>query len=116
MRDPSSAPDASLRTAFRDASLASGGATLRVTQALEAIGWRGSDAVEAGEVAQEIVPAIAAFAREHGDLSLLHRQVAEILRASGPLLDGSLPPSAAYLPAADEVVRRFIGVSGEASG
>jgi hypothetical protein len=106
---------AALRAAVADASVAGGGATLRVTHALDAIGWRGGDALGPEEMAQEIVPAFVACAREHGDVALLDRQIAEILRASGPLLDGSLPPVSAYLPAASEIVRRFVGAGAAAA-
>jgi hypothetical protein len=78
-----------------------------LTRALEAIGWRGGDSVDAAEVAQEVLPSIASCVREHGELGVMYRQIAEILRASGPVLDGSLPPVHDYLPAAAEVVRRF---------
>jgi hypothetical protein len=79
----------------------------RLAAALETIGWRGDDLASAEELAAELLPAIEACARDHRDLDVLERQIAEVLRASGPVLDGSLPPTAAYLPAASEVVRLF---------
>jgi len=97
-----------LRTALGAATASNGGATPRLTQVIESIGWRGGDAAEASEVAQEIAPALAACVREGGDLGAMYRQVAEVLRHSGPVLDGSLPPVTDYLPAAAEVVRRFV--------
>jgi len=97
-----------LREALGTASASDGGATARVVRALEAIGWRGGDSASPEEVAEEVLPAIASCAREHGDRALMYRQVAEVLRSSGPVLDGSLPPTSEYLPAAAEVVRGFI--------
>ena len=97
-----------LRNALGTVAAEDGGASARLARALEAIGWRGGDAMEPAEVAQEILPAIVACAREHGDVGMLYRQTAEVLRSSGPLLDGGLPPVHDYMPAAAEVVRRFI--------
>ena len=57
----------------------------------------------------EVMPSIRACAREHGNLGTMYREIAEALRACGPLLDGSLPPVHDYLPAAAEVVRGFVG-------
>lgn len=97
-----------LRDALGSASAMDGGATARLVRVLESIGWRGGDAASAEEVAQELLPAITACVREHGDRALLYRQVAEVLRASGPVLDGSLPPTSDYIPAAAEIVRGFV--------
>lgn len=97
-----------LRDALGAASSADGGATARLVGALESIGWRGGDAASPEEVAQELLPAIASCVREHHDMGLMYRQMAEVLRASGPVLDGSLAPASSYLPAAAEVVRLFV--------
>ncbi len=100
---------ATLRDALGSASERDGGATARLVRALESIGWREGESASPREVARDVLPAIAACVREHRDLPLLHRQIADVLRASGPLLDGSLPPTSAYLPAATELVRIFVG-------
>jgi hypothetical protein len=100
---------AALREALGSASAADGGATARLTEALEAIGWREGDSAGPAEVAQELLPAIASCAREHGDLGVLYRQLSEVLRASGPALDGGMPPASSYVPAAAELLRRFVG-------
>jgi hypothetical protein len=100
---------AALRAALGTASGSDGGATARLTEALEAIGWREGDSVSPAEVAQELLPAIASCVREHGDMGVLYRQLSEVLRASGPVLDGGLPPASSYVPAAAEVLRRFVG-------
>jgi hypothetical protein len=81
--------------------------------ALEAIGWRGADTVSAEEVAELLLPAIDACAHRDHDVAALYREVAEVLRGAGPLLDGGLPPVSAYLPAAEEVIRRFVTSSGD---
>ena len=85
------------------------GATARLVRALEAIGWRGADLAGPEEVAAEILPAISGCARGQSELPAMYRQIAEALRANGPVMDGGLPPTAAYLPAAAELVRRFVG-------
>jgi hypothetical protein len=111
MTAPVTAADlrAQLAPAEDAADRAGGGASARLVRALEAIGWRGGDAASPEEVAAEILPAISACARGQGDMGALYRQIAEVLRGSGPLMDGGLPPTSAYLPAATEIVRRFVG-------
>jgi uncharacterized iron-regulated protein len=101
-----------VREALGTASAEDGGATARLTRALEAIGWRGGDSVDAAEVAQEVLPSIASCARDHGNVGTMYREIAEVLRGNGPALDGSLPPVHDYIPAAAEVVRRFIASDG----
>ena len=97
-----------LRDALGDAGAGESGATSRLTRAIEAIGWRGGDSAEPAEVAGDVLPSIASCAHGHGNLGTMYREIAEVLRASGPVLDGSLPPVHDYLPAAAEVVRGFI--------
>lgn len=99
----------------RDAS-ASGGATAGVARALRAIGWSGTDLAGASDVAALIVPTIGACVRRHRDLAAMYQGIAETLRRNGPVLDGSLPPTESYLPAAYDVVRRYVGGSGAAGG
>ncbi len=45
---------------------------------------------------------------EHRDLTQLTAGIAATLRACGPMLDGGLPPVEAYLPAAEDVLRRYV--------
>ena len=85
-----------------------GGATARVIRALDAIGWRGADSATPEEVAAEILPAITSCVQSTGEMGALYWQVAQVLRANGPAMDGGLPPAAAYVPAAAEIVRRFV--------
>ena len=102
----------------RDAS-ASGGAAAGVARALRAIGWSGTDLASASDVAALIVPTIGACVRRHHDLAAMYQGIAETLRRNGPVLDGSLPPTESYLPAAYDVVRRYVGqgeMPGEISG
>jgi hypothetical protein len=111
MSAPVTADDlrAQLAPAADAADGAGGGASARLLRALEAIGWRGGDAASPEEVAAEILPALSACARGRGEMAALYRQIAEVLRANGPVMDGGLPPTSAYLPAATEIVRRFVG-------
>lgn len=102
---------AALRAALGSASAEDGGASARLTRALEAIGWRGGDVVDAADVAQEILPSIASCVRDHGNLGVTYREIAEVLRGSGPALDGSLPPVHDYIPAAAEVLRGFVAMA-----
>ena len=44
----------------------------------------------------------------HRDVAALSYAVARALRDTGPLLDGGLPPVEAYLPAAEDVLRRYV--------
>ncbi len=76
--------------------------------ALESIGWRGGDTVDANDVAALLLPHLDACAAQHLDMAVLYRDVAEVLRGAGPMLDGGLPPVSEYLPAAEAVVRRFV--------
>jgi hypothetical protein len=79
----------------------------RLVRALRAVGWGGADVADAEDVADMLAPLLDACASGHRSLPALYRDVAEALRQAGPLLDGSLPPAAAYLPAAEEIVARY---------
>jgi hypothetical protein len=108
-----------LRAALASRQHASSGdddrAVEALTIALEGIGWHGADTVSAEEVAELLLPAIDACAHRDHDVATLYREVAEVLRGAGPLLDGGLPPVSAYLPAAEEVIRRFVSPSHDES-
>lgn len=112
MSEPAMVTASALRAALGDASGGEGGATARLVRAIESIGWRGGDSAEPAEVAADVLPSITSCAREHGDLGTMYREIAEVLRASGPVLDGSLPPVHDYLPAAAAVVRGFLFTPG----
>jgi hypothetical protein len=79
----------------------------RMLRALRAVGWGGTDVADAEDVVDMLAPLLDACVTGHRSLPTLYRDVAETLRHAGPLLDGSLPPAAAYLPAAEEVVARY---------
>ena len=79
----------------------------RLLRALRAVGWGGTDVAETADVADMLAPILDACVTGHRSLPALYRDVAEALRHAGPLLDGSLPPAAAYLPAAEEIVARY---------
>ncbi|HYD51233.1 MAG TPA: hypothetical protein VEA99_01350 [Gemmatimonadaceae bacterium] len=83
------------------------GGDARLARALRAVGWSGTELTEAEEVAEMLASVVDACVTGHRDLATLYRDVADVLRHAGPLLDGSLPPVAAYLPAAEEVVARY---------
>jgi hypothetical protein len=112
MSAPVTAAELRAQLAPGDDAGAGGSASARLLRALEAIGWRGGDVASPEEVAAEILPALSACARGQGDIPALYRQIAELLRANGPVMDGGLPPTSAYLPAATEIVRRFVGGGG----
>ena len=80
----------------------------RLHRALRAVGWGGTDVADAEDVADLLAPILDACVTGHRSLPALYRDVAQALRDAGPLLDGSLPPAAAYLPAAEEVVARYV--------
>lgn len=87
---------------------ASGGATPHLAAALSAIGWSSVGDPSADEVADYLVELLDSCIADHHDPELLVSDIARLLRDSGPLLDGGLPPVAAYEPAAREVVERYL--------
>lgn len=91
-----------------------GAATASLTSALEAIGWRaaGEDALE--DVASLAVRVIAACVRGDHDVVAACRGIADLLRRYAPGHTDALPPVDAFIPAAAEVLRRYVG--GQAAG
>lgn len=85
-----------------------GGAAPRVAAALEAIGWRSVGDPSPEELAAYVVDLIDACVTDHHDPTLLVSAIAHVLRDHGPLLDGGLPPAAAYEPAALDVLERYV--------
>ena len=79
----------------------------RLERALRAIGWGGTDVADAEEVARLLEPVLDAGVAGGAGLAALHREVADVLRGAGPLLDGSLPPAAAYVPAAEALLTHY---------
>jgi len=87
---------------------AGGGATPRLAEALAAIGWHSVGEPSSDELADYLVELVDACVSDHHDPDRLLSDVARLLRDSGPLLDGGLPPAAAYEPAARDVLERYL--------
>lgn len=91
-----------------DTEFGGDGATPSLTRALERIGWRAVRDPSPEELAGYLVELLESCVHEHRDLAQLTAGIAATLRACGPMLDGGLPPVEAYLPAAEEVLRRYV--------
>lgn len=89
-----------------------GGAAPRLAAALTAIGWRAVRDPSPEELAGYLVELIDACVVDHLDTGRLVDDVARLLRDHGPLLDGGLPPVAAYEPAALDVLERYVAGEG----
>jgi hypothetical protein len=87
---------------------AAGGATPVLASALAAIGWHSVGDPSPDELADYLVELLDNCITDHHDPERLVSDIARLLRDSGPLLDGGLPPVAAYEPAAREVLERYI--------
>jgi hypothetical protein len=87
---------------------AAGGATPRLADALAAIGWHSVGEPSPAELADYVVELLDTCISGHHDPGRLVSDVARLLRDSGPLLDGGLPPVAAYEPAARELLERYL--------
>ena len=100
---------AALRARFaEDTRLGGEGATPALARALAQIGWRAVGDPTPEELAGHAVELLDACVHDHHDVEALAWQVATLLRDHGPLLDGGLPPVEAYLPAAEELLRRYV--------
>jgi hypothetical protein len=76
--------------------------------ALTAIGWRAVGDPSPEELAGYVAELVDACVNDHHDTEWLVASVARLLRDSGPLLDGGLPPVDAYEPAARDVLERYV--------
>lgn len=85
-----------------------GGASPGLAAALTAIGWGAVQEPSPEELAVDLVELVDACVTDHHDTEQLIAAVARLLRDYGPLLDGGLPPAAAYEPAAQEVIERYV--------
>ncbi len=85
-----------------------GGAAPGLAAALSAIGWRAVGEPTPEELAGHLAELVDACVTDHHDPALLVGAVAGLLRDHGPLLDGGLPPAAAYEPAAEDVLARYV--------
>ena len=100
---------AALRERFAlDTAFGGTGATPGLTRALVAIGWRAVRDPSPEQLADELVYLIAACMDGQYDLPTLTHAIADLFRQVGPMLDGSLPPTEAYLPAAEELLQRYV--------
>ena len=97
-----------LRDRFRADGQAGGSAAPALARALEGIGWGAVRESSPDELASHLVYLVEACVAEHHDPEALVRDVAGLLRDHGPLLDGGLPPVAAYEPAAEELLRQYV--------
>lgn len=84
------------------------GAAPALARALEQIGWRAVREPTPEELAGDLAELIGACVHEHRRLDELTHGIAVVLRSAGPMLDGGLPPVEAYLPAADELLQRYV--------
>lgn len=84
------------------------GAAPALERALAQIGWRAVREPSVEELASHLVLLLDACVHDHRDLMALTDGIAAVLRDTGPLLDGGLPPVEAYWPAAEEVVQRYV--------
>lgn len=91
-----------------DTAFGGSGAAPALAMALERIGWRAVRDPSPEELSGDLALLVEACVREHRDVLDLTYAIASTLRHAGPLLDGSLPPIEAYLPAAEEVLRRYV--------
>jgi len=97
--------------ALRDRYLhdrSAGGATPALAAALAAIGWHSVGEPTPDELADYVVELVDSCITDHHDPDRLVSDVARLLRDAGPLLDGGLPPVAAYEPAAREMLERYV--------
>ena len=86
----------------------------RLANALDAIGWRAANGASSDEVAARAVYIVSAYASHSVDRAATVQSLAELLRASTGGMDGSLPPTSAFIPAAEDVLRRYAaGASAE---
>jgi len=93
---------------LEDTRMGGPGAAPSLTRALEHIGWRAVREPSPEELAGYLAHLLDACVHEHRDLMVLMDGMAMVLRDTGPLLDGGLPPVEAYLPAAEELVLRYL--------
>jgi hypothetical protein len=98
-----------LSARFRaDTGFGGGGAALVLTRGLERIGWRSVREPTPEVLASYLVMLLDACVHEHRDVDALVHGIAAVFRDAGPNLDGGLPPIEAYLPAAEELLERYV--------
>ena len=111
-----------LRTRFlrdREAEGRHGAVAARLESALDAIGWRSAGGSSSEEVAAVAVHILDRCVTGHCDVDAAVRSLADLLHQSSATLDGSMSDASAFVPAALEVIDRYIGPvapPGESSG
>ena len=93
---------------LEDTGFGSTGAVPALARALERIGWRSVREPTPDELAGYLVELVDACVHVDRDVLTLTHGIASVLRDTGPLLDGGLPPVEAYLPAAEDVLRLYV--------
>ena len=84
----------------------------RLEAALDAIGWRSAGGSSSEEVAAVAVHVFDNCVNGHHDVHAAARSLAELLYQSSASLDGSMSSPSDFLPAALEVIDRYIGPVG----
>lgn len=84
------------------------GASPALARALEHVGWRAVGEPSPEELASHLVELVDACVAEHHDVDQLAYEIAATLRQYGPSLDGGLPPTEAYLDAAETILREYV--------
>lgn len=98
-----------LRTRFvADTGHGGSGAVPALSRALVRIGWRAVREPTPEELAEYLFDLVSDCVHRHHDSAALIYAIASALRDAGPLLDGGLPPVEAYIPAAEELVDRYV--------
>jgi hypothetical protein len=97
-------------TADQRASLGDGesGPEARLTRAFDAIGWRSAGGESLEGVAAFAAQILAACVTGHRNTATAVRDIADLMRQSMADLDGSMPPASAFVPAAEDVLRRYV--------
>lgn len=80
----------------------------RLAGALDAIGWRAADGSSSEVVAADAVHIVADCVAHHHSVDQASDALAELLYRSAAALDGSSYSASAYLPAAEEVLARYV--------
>lgn len=84
---------------------------MRLTLALDSIGWRSADGLDSSEVAEIASHIVAECVSSHRDVSRAVAELAELLRAAAAMLDGGSMPAAMWMPAADELLTLYVSES-----
>jgi hypothetical protein len=84
----------------------------RLAGALDAIGWRSAGGESSEAVAGVARHVVVSCVTGHQDPRRAIRELADLLRGATAGLDGSLPSASAFIPAGEELLRRYVGGAG----